>query len=126
MLAQRYHPDVLAQTAKEAVPEAEKEESVENDQFIEVKAAFDRLIELNEASDGHLLADIELEREQKLWLETRLKQMQELRKKMADAKIKKDDLKTIELKKMEEEIKDQHRIKDLRRRDVVDRQLRYL
>ena len=53
-LAQKYHPDVVANSD-------EHDESSAEEMFIEVKSSFDRLVELNEQFDGNLLTDPEAE-----------------------------------------------------------------
>ena len=54
-LAQRYHPDVLAAQA-----EFDEEKILEEqDKFVKIKEAFDRLIELNSQYDNKLLCDPE-------------------------------------------------------------------
>ena len=45
-LAQMYHPDVIAQIKKEELKVGESLEELE-EKFVEVKEAFDRLVELN-------------------------------------------------------------------------------
>ena len=49
--------------------------------------------------------------------------MQEVRMKLARAKKARNDQEAIELQRLEEEMKEVHRIKELRRRAVVEKQL---
>ena len=49
--------------------------------------------------------------------------MQEVRMKLARAKKARNDQEAIELQRLEEEMKEVHRIKGLRRRAVVEKQL---
>ena len=55
-LAQKYHPDSTFDAAEEENYDHEVE-----DMFIEVKAAFDKLVELNHQWNGALLTDPEAE-----------------------------------------------------------------
>ena len=55
-LAQKYHPDVLARREI-----ADADEKAFHDKFVQVKTAFDRLVELNDEYEGELLTDPEAE-----------------------------------------------------------------
>ena len=89
--------------------------------FIQVKAAFDKLVEVNDEYGGKLLTDPEAELAEQLEKEARRAQMHELRMKMAAAKKDKKLEESQRLAQMEEEMKEQTRIMDLRRKAVVDK-----
>ena len=77
-LAQKYHPD----SNFDAADEASYDLSVE-DMFIEVKAAFDKLVELNQEWNGALLTDPEAELLQELELKQRRDKMNKIKMRLA-------------------------------------------
>ena len=83
-LAQKYHPDAVA--ADETVEDKETAVEKAQEHFIKVKAAFDRLVALNEQYNGGLLTDIQADLQAEKELEQRRKAMKELKAKMALAK----------------------------------------
>ena len=69
--------------------------------FIEVKAAFDRLVELNEQFDGNLLVDPEQELAEQMEKDAKRQQMLDLKMKIALSRKEKNDINAIELQKLE-------------------------
>lgn len=128
-LAQMYHPDVITnrlESEKATDQEKEKAMAEAEDKFIEVKEAFDRLVELNDEYQGQLLTDPEAELAERMEQEARRAQMHELRMKMAKAKKGQKEEESKKLAEEEERMKEEHRIRQLRRQAVVDRQIKEL
>ena len=94
--------------------------------FIEIKAAFDKLVQLNDEYGGMLLTDPEAELAEKLEKDARRAAMHDLKTKLAEAKAEKKEQDVRRMMMLEEEMKEKERINDIRRRDVVDRQIQYL
>ena len=74
--------------------------------FIEVKAAFDRLVELNEQFDGNLLVDPEQELAEQMEKDAKRQQMLDLKMKIALSRKEKNDINAIELQKLELQMKE--------------------
>ena len=84
-LAQMYHPDVIGHLKEKDLKEGESHEELE-EKFVQVKEAFDRLVELNGQYGGQLLIDPEAEKAEEIEQRRRQAQMQEVRMKMAKAR----------------------------------------
>ena len=74
--------------------------------FIEVKAAFDRLVELNEQFDGNLLVDPEQELAEQMEKDAKRQQMLDLKMKIALSRKEKNDINAIEIQKLELQMKE--------------------
>ncbi len=60
-LAQMYHPDVMASRIGDGQEEQGDDAVDIEERFVEVKEAFDKLVEINDQYGGHLLVDPEAE-----------------------------------------------------------------
>ena len=121
-LAQMYHPDVVAQIKEEEMKEGESLMVLE-EKFIQVKEAFDRLVELNGQYGGQLLIDPETERAEELEKQARRAQMHELRMKMAKARVGQQHEDKLRLEQLEVKLNEEERIRELRRQAVVAKQI---
>lgn len=81
-LAQKYHPDAVASRQEEL-----KDDESPESKFVEIKEAFDKLVEINSEFGGSLLIDPEAEMAAQLEKELQRKRMHELRMKMAKARF---------------------------------------
>ena len=106
-LAQKYHPDAVnAQAAKAEEGEVSLTNEQAEETFIEVKAAFDRLVELNVEYQGKLLIDAEAELAEKIEEAKKQAAMREVRMNIARARAEKSAKDMERLKALEEELKD--------------------
>ena len=117
-LAQKYHPDSTFEAADE-----ENYDAAEQDMFIEVKAAFDKLVEMNQQWNGALLTDPEAELLHELEQKKKREQMHKVKMQLAAAKAAKKAEESIRLQKLQEELEEENRLKQLRRQAVIDKQV---
>ena len=94
-LAQKYHPDSTFNAADE-----ESMDLTMEDMFIEVKAAFDKLVELNQQWNGALLTDPEAELLYNIEQKKKRESMNKLKMQLAAAKAAKKAEESKRLEKL--------------------------
>ena len=94
--------------------------------FIEVKAAFDKIVQLNDEFGGKLLTDSEAELADQLEKQKNQQAMQDLKLKLAKMKVEQKEEESKRLLILEEEMREQDRLKELKRQEVVEKQIREL